>query len=154
MHQKHRLRSPLLFDLAEGEGIWAARRADDPRIIRSSLAFGTTIAVLLATGGGVAPRIDWGAATFFGLGAAVLLRGLLLAWHHLKAGGWRAWRERSRANEPVIDRLSIGVGAALALFLATGGGGIGPAFAVGEALIIGGIAGIAARALLTFARWP
>ena len=92
------------------------------------------------------------AQSFVVLGKPV--RGLLLAWHHLKDGGWRAWRERGRANESVIDRLSLGGGVALALFLATGGGGIGPAFAVGEALIIGGIAGIAARALLTFARWP
>lgn len=143
----------LAFDPAENNGLWSYRRADDPRIIRHSLASGVILAVLLATGGGVAPRADWGAALFLGLIVAVSIRGLLLARYHLVNGGWRAWRQRA-VNEPATDGISVGVGLALALFLVTGGGGIGPAFAPIEALLVGLFAGLLSRALLTFLRWP
>ena len=147
------VRDALPFDLASGEGVWDSRRVDDPRVIRASLALGGVAALLLATGGGVAPRLDWGMAIFFGIAAAVVARGLLLAHRHLAHGGWRAWRRRE-ANEVAIDRIGVGVGAAVALVLASGGGGVGPAFTLGLALAIGTIAGIVTRALFLFFRWP
>jgi hypothetical protein len=147
------VRDALPFDLASGEGIWDSRRVDDPRIIRISLALGAVVALLLATGGGVAPRLDWGMAIFYGITAAVIARGILLAHRHLAHGGWRAWRQRE-ANSVAIDRIGVGVGAALALILASGGGGVGPAFTLGMAMAIGTIAGIVTRALFLFFRWP
>ena len=146
-------RDALPFDLAAGKGVWDSRRVDDPRVIRISLALGAAVALLLATGGGVAPRLDWGMAIFFGIAAAVVARGLLLAHRHLAQGGWRAWRRRE-VNEVAIDRIGVGVGAAVALVLASGGGGVGPAFTLGLALAIGTIAGIVTRALFLFFRWP
>ena len=146
-------KNSLPFDPAERAGGWDLRRADDPQVTRLSLALGAALAVCLATGGGLAPRVEWGAACFFGLVTAVFARGLLLAWRHLTAGGWRAWRQRE-ANELAIDRISAGVGFALALFLATGGGGIGPTFALTPALLVGLCSGLLTRALLALARWP
>src|SRR3954452_9300984 len=86
------VRDALPFDLAAGDVVWDSRRVDDPRVIRVSLGLGTAVALLLVTGGGVAPRLDWGMAIFYGIVAAVLARGLLLARQHFTRGGWRAWR--------------------------------------------------------------
>jgi hypothetical protein len=147
------VRDALPFDLAAGDGIWDSRRIDDPRVIRGSLGLGAVVAILLATGGGVAPRLDWGLAIFYGIAAAVVARGALLAWQHLARGGWRAWRRRE-ANEVAIDRIGVGIGAVVALVLASGGGGVGPAFTLGVSLAVGTIAGIVARAVFGFLRWP
>jgi hypothetical protein len=147
------LQDALPFDPTEREGIWGYRGADEPKLVRLSVAAGAILALCLATGGGVAPRIDWGAALFFGLATAVFTRGLLLAGHKLANGGWQAWRRRT-TNEPAIDLLSAIGGVALALFLVTGGSGIGPAFAPAQAALAGLLAGLALRLLLTFARWP
>ena len=143
----------LPFDPAERESILGCRTADEPQVARLSLALGAALAVLLATGGGVAPPVDWGAAFFFGLATAVFTRGLLLAWRHLAHGGWRAWRHRE-ANEPAMDGISTGAGIGLALYLATGAGGIGPAFAPAEAALAGFCSALLTRALLGLARWP
>src|SRR5215217_982782 len=143
----------LPFDPAERESVLGCRTTDEPQVARLSLALGATLAVLLATGGGVAQRVDWGAAGFFGLATAVFARGLLLAWGHLAHGGWQAWRHRE-ANEPAIDGLSAGVGIALALCLATGAGGIGPAFAPAGAVLAGLCSALITRAFLGLARWP
>lgn len=143
----------LPFDPTEREGVWGYRRAEDPAAVRLSLAAGAVAAVALATGLGVAPPADWGAALFVGLIVAVFARGVLLAQHRLRHGGWRAWRARV-VNDRALDIVSGGGGCALALLLATGGGGIGPAFAPGEAVVIGLIAVLASRAVLLVARWP
>jgi hypothetical protein len=147
------VRDALPFDLAAGDGVWDSRRVDDPRVIHFSLGLGAAVALLLATGGGVAPRLDWGMAIFYGIVAAVLARGLLLARQLFTRGGWRAWRQRE-ANGVAVDRIGVGIGTALTLILATGGGGVGPVFTLGIALATGTSAGIAARALLLFLRWP
>ena len=147
------LQEALPFDPTEREGVWGYRGADEPKTVRLSLATGALLAVCLATGGGVAPRVDWGAALFIGLATAVFMRGLLLACRKLTNGGWQAWRRRA-ANEPAIDLLSAAGGVALALFLVTGGSGIGPAFAPAQAALAGLLAGVALRLLLAFARWP
>jgi hypothetical protein len=151
LYQEWRARLP--FEPAEEAGVWAERRVDDPRITRRSLALGAVVALALATGGGVAPRLEWGAAVLVGMVAAALARGLLLAWGHLAAGGWRAWRRRA-ANERAIDALSAGVALGLPLFLVSGGGGIGPAVDPGAAALAGLGAGLLARGLLGLARWP
>ena len=143
----------LPFDPAERESVLGCRTADEPQVVRLSLALGAAVAVLLATGGGVAPRVDWGAACFFGLATAVFTRGLLLAWRHLAHGGWQAWRHR-QANEPAMDGISASAGIGLALYLATGAGGIGPAFAPAEAALAGFCTALLTRALLHLARWP
>jgi hypothetical protein len=143
----------LPFDPTEREGLWGYRRADAPHAARVSLALGALLAVCLATGLGVAPALDLGLACFFGLAAATFSRGLLLAQHRLRHGGWQAWRRR-QTNERAVDLASGGTGLALALLLATGGGGVGPAFALGEALFAGILAVMVSRAILLLARWP
>ena len=143
----------LPFDPSERDGLWGYRRAEEPNAARLGLACGTALTLCLATGLGLAPHLDWGAALFFGLLAAVFTRGLLLAQYRLRHGAWRAWRQRT-VNVHSLDLVSGGLGVALALMLATGGGGIGPAFPPGEALLIGVIAMIASRALLLIAKWP
>jgi len=143
----------LPFDPTERDGLWGYRRADEPTVARQAFALGATLALCLATGLGIAPHIDWGAALFFGLITAVFTRGLLLARHRLLNGGWRAWRQRN-PNVRALDLVSGGLGAVIALMLATGGGGIGPAFAPGQALFIGILAVIASRAILLVAKWP
>ena len=147
------LLNSLPFDPTEREGLWAYRRAEEPNAARLAFAIGATLALGLATGFGIAPTIDWGAALFFGLITAVFVRGVLLAHHHLRHGGWRAWRRRAM-NERALDLVSGGGGCVLALLLATGGGGVGPAFAPGEAVVIGALVVLASRALLLIARWP
>lgn len=147
------LTDTLPYDPTERAGLWGYRGADAPLIARMSLILGFLTAVALATGGGVLPRLDWGAALFGGLACAVLTRGLLLAWRSLATGGWQAWRQRE-ANSPAIDAVSVGVGIALALLLVTGGGGVGPSFLPAEAIFGGLVLGIACRALLTLLRWP
>ena len=47
----------LPFDPAERESVLGCRTANEPQVARLSLALGATLAVLLATGGGVAPRV-------------------------------------------------------------------------------------------------
>lgn len=143
----------LPFDPTEREGVWGYRRADQPHAVPASLACGAVVALCLATGLGLMMPIDWGMALFYGLAIAILARGVLLAQHHLRHGGWQAWRGR-QVNDRAIDQVSGGTGIALALLLATGGGGIGPAFALGEALFVGILAIIASRALLLIIRWP
>jgi hypothetical protein len=143
----------LPFDPTEREGLWGYRRSDEPRAARVSLALGAILAICLATGLGVIPPLDRGAALLFGLAAAVFTRGALLARQHLRNGGWHAWRTR-QTNDRAIDLASGGVGIALALLLATGGGGIGPALGLGEALFVGVVAAIISRALFLLARWP
>ena len=146
-------RERLPFEPAEDAGVVGYRRADEGQVARVSLALGAALAVVLATGGGVAPPAEWGAAAFFGLVTAVFARGLLLAWRHLAHGGWHAWR-RCHVNEPAADRLSVGVGIALALVLVTGAGGLKPAVASAEAVLAGLCSALAVRALLALARWP
>ena len=115
------------------------------------LLFG--LALCLATGVGIAPPLDWGAAFVFGLIAAVFARALLIAQHRLRRGGWQSWRRRE-VNHRGLDLVSGGLGFALALILATGGGGVGPAFAPEMAIFIGLLIVIISRAFLLLARWP
>ena len=143
----------LPFDPTEREGLWGYRRAEQPQAVRASVALGAVVAIGLATGFGLAAPIDWGAAFFCGLAIAVLARGVFLAQHRLRHGGWRAWRQR-QVNERAVDQVSGGLGIALVRLLASGGGGIGPAFAIGEALFAGIIAIIVGRAALLLIRWP
>jgi hypothetical protein len=147
------LRDALPFDPAERDGLWGYREADEPNASRLGLAAGAIVALGLATGLGIAPAIDWAAALFCGLIAAVFTRGILLIQHRLRHGGWRAWRRRT-VNVHALDLVSGGTGVALALLLATGAGGIGPAFDLGVALFVGILAVIASRAILLVARWP
>ena len=132
------LAEQLSYDPAERSGVLGARRADGPWILRTSVGGGVLLAILVLTGGGILPPGDWGAALFCGMIGSTALRGGFLAWAHLRDGGWQAWRARPVNNE-VCDRLS---------------GGIGPAFSPITAVIAGLFAGIAARAILSFARWP
>src|SRR5438270_89144 len=97
-------KNSLPFDPAERVGGWDLRSADDPQLTRLSLALGAALAVCLATGGGLAPRVEWGAACFFGLVTAVFALGLLLAWRHLTAGGWRARRRHRSVQRRMSSR--------------------------------------------------
>jgi hypothetical protein len=142
------LRDALPYDPAEREGVFGARRADEPQITRWSLALGAAVGIALAVA-----RVDWGAALFCGLGTAVFSRALALAWHHLAGGGWRQWLGRE-LNVPAADGISAGVGLALWLLLVSGGGGVGPAFAPVEAALAGVLAGLITRGVLTVAKWP
>ena len=146
-------RAGLPFDPAAGASVVGYRRADDPRVARASLALGAFVALALATGGGLAPPVDWGAAGFCGLVAAVAARGLLIAGWRLSHGGWRAWRRRA-ADEAAMGRLSAGVGIALALCLASGAGGLRPVVAPAGAALAGLGGALLARGLLALARWP
>ena len=147
------LSDQLPYDPTERSGVLGARRADEPRVLRASVAVGALLALLVLTGGGVLPRGDWGAALFCGLLGAIAVRGGLLAWAYLRGGGWHAWRARP-VNGEACDRVSGGIGIALAIIMASGAGGIGPAFSPITAVLAGLFAGFAARALLGFARWP
>lgn len=138
----------LPYDPTERAGVWGARRAEDPRITPVSLVLGGLVAVAL-----IIARLDWGAALFGGLVAAVGARAGLLTWRHLASGGWRAWRARATST-PALDACTAGTGIAVALFLTTGGGGVGPALPLAEAALAGLFGAMLTRALLTIARWP
>lgn len=143
----------LPFNPAERDGLWGYRWAEEPYAARLGLGCGAALTLCLATGVGIAPPLDWGAAVVFGLIVAVFTRGFLLALHRLRRGGWRSWRQRE-VNLRALDLVSGGGGFVLALILVTGGGGVGPAFAPGMAIFIGLLTVIASRALLLLMRWP
>ncbi len=153
MHTSRGPQEIVRFDLSEGGGVWGCHETDEPRIARYSLALGGVVGVVLATGVWVLPPLDWVAAFVVGLVFAVFTRGLLLVARHLARGGWHSWRRRA-ANETVVERIAVGCGVALAFLLATGGGGVGPAFGPIEASIAGLGVGLLTRGLLAFARWP
>lgn len=143
----------LPYDPTERSGVLGARRAEGTWTIRASVGCGGLAGLLVLTGGGIAPPGDWGAALFFGLLVTIATRAVGLASARLRGGGWRAWRAR-RVNGEACDVLSGGLGIALALVLASGAGGIGPAFSPLAAVLTGLVAMIAARAVFTVARWP
>lgn len=142
-----------VYNPVERRAIWEARQADTPQIVRISGALGLAITIILATGVGLMPPRDWGAAVLAGLATAVTLRGGVLIACHLIGGGWRAWR-LARANERAIDRFSIGGACALSLLLISGGGGVGPAVTPIEATLAAIGAGLVLRGLLMLLKWP